>query len=427
MDAASKSEAMGPEAGLGPQPPSGLAALLPRVGAIAAAAAARCVTEIPDYRELPAHVLDGDLVANTEAVLRLFVTTAGEGRPPTQEELDAPIAWGAERARDGVPLHAVLRIYPLGAREAWRLVRAEPGVGIDPDLLAERLLDFLGAVVPRVAEAYLRERAHLDWELREHRQGLAGTLLAGRPARRAAERYGRTLADRYEVVVWRIPEPPSATRSGPARGRSRGRVGTDGLRAIRSELDLSPEVLATFKGDGGVLLVPADEQSADQRRAGERQGDAVAALLARLERAAATPCTAASALAPHHDAIPAAHAEATEVLSLAEHLRRPPGRYRLADLAIEYQLARPGPARSALADTLAPLARHAHLVDTLREFIQCGYRRGEAAAALTVHRNTLTYRLGRIQVLTGYDPTVPDDARRLAAAMTAYDIVRSAG
>ncbi|MDG4866102.1 hypothetical protein P8605_48915, partial [Streptomyces sp. T-3] len=132
---------------------------------------------IPAYRELPAQVREGDLVTNTAAVLDLFLTTVAEGRAPTEQELAPPIAWGAERARDGVPLGALLKIYPLAAREAWLLAMAEPEDRVEPERLAAGMLDFLGEVVPRVAEAYLREREDLDWEQREQRQHLAGALL----------------------------------------------------------------------------------------------------------------------------------------------------------------------------------------------------------------------------------------------------------
>jgi sugar diacid utilization regulator len=60
-------------------------------------------------------------------------------------------------------------------------------------------------------------------------------------------------------------------------------------------------------------------------------------------------------------------------------------------------------------------------------FVTSGYNRGEAATALNIHRNTLTYPLGRIQLITGYDATRPADARHLAVAITAYDIVRRTG
>ncbi|MFE4637838.1 PucR family transcriptional regulator [Streptomyces sp. NPDC056773] len=403
--------------------PESAAALLPRVAEMAAETVARLTADIPAYRLLPDSVLGGDLVANTEAVLKLFFTTVAEGRAPTGAELAAPIAWGAERARDGVPLEAVLRVYPLGARRAWELAAAGPEPVADPYALVTGLLAFLGEVMPKVAEAYLREQADLDWEQRELGRNLAGVLLAGRPARRAAERYGRTLAERYEVVVLRLPEAPDGATN---------RI----LRALRSELDGNPEVLATFKGEGGVLLVPlapsgrsnnSTQSTASAPPVPRAPDGATRRLLARLDTAAELRCTAAAAVAEDHASIPRAQAEASEVLALAEDLGRPPGLYRLADLAVEYQLVRPGPARDALARVLAPLDGQPHLIATLREFIAAGYRRAEAAEALTVHRNTLTYRLGRIRLLTGHDATDPAGARHLAAALTAYGAARRTG
>ncbi len=364
-------------------------ALFPRAGEIAAAMIAKCAAEIPAYRLLPASVLEGDLVANARAVFELFLTTVAEDRRPTAPELALPIAWGAERARDGLPLDAVLKIYPLAASVAWDLAAG------DRALLGARMLDFLGEVMPRVAEAYLKERDDLDWERREDRQNLAASLLAGRPVRRI------DLAESYDVVVFHLPSLPASAGS---------RAATDLFRAVRSDLDTQPGVLVTFKGDGGVLLVPA--------------GVAADAVAARVDRVCGRPCTAAAAHARTLAAIPAAHAEAGEVLGLAESLRRAPRLYRLADLAIEYQLARPSPAREALAAVLLPLEDHPHLIDALRAFVISGYNRGEAATALNIHRNTLTYRLGRVQLITGYDATRPADARHLTAAMTAYDISR---
>jgi hypothetical protein len=364
-----------------------VAELFPRSGEIASAMIIRCAAEIPEYRLLPASVLEGDLVANATAVFELFLTTVAEDRRPTEAELALPIAWGAERARDGLPLEAVLKIYPLAASVAWEQLTG------DRALLGARMLDFLGEVMPRVAEAYLREREDLDWEQREDRQNLASSLLAGRPVRR------RELPESYDVVVFHLPALPPESGS---------RAATDLFRAVRSDVD--SKVLVTFKGDGGVLLVP--------------DGVAADAVAARVDEICDRRCTAAAARAETHADIPAAHSEAVEVLALAENLRRPARLYRLADLAIEYQLARPGPARDALARVLDPLEDHPHLIDALRAFIVSGYNRGEAASALSIHRNTLTYRLGRIQLITGFDATQAADARHLAAAMTAYDITR---
>ncbi|ALG12043.1 PucR family transcriptional regulator [Kibdelosporangium phytohabitans] len=386
-----------------------VAAMLSRVDEVAAAMVARTVREIPAYRLLPVSVLDSDLVANTRALVELFLTAVAERRAPTEQELALPIAWGAERARDGLPLDAVLKVYPIGAQEAWHVARSVAGAdAAELNVLTEQILEFLAAVMPQVAQAYLREREDIDWEQREHRQNLAGNLLAGRPAHRAAQRSGRTLAERYDVVAFHVGTDSAAIST---------RATTNLFRAIQAELDAEPEVLVTFEGDGGVLLVPASAPPDQQSRA------RVARLLARIDKAAGHPCVAGAATAATHAGIPAAHENATEVRTLAQRLGCPPGPYWLADLAIEYQLARPGAARTALAEVLSPLAGHEHLIGALRAFIATGYSRSDAAAALNIHRNTLTYRLDRVRALTGYDATQPVDARRLAAALTAHDII----
>ncbi|WP_411104150.1 PucR family transcriptional regulator [Streptomyces sp. cmx-4-9] len=448
------------------------AALLPHVDAFASATLSRSAREIPAYRMLPTSVLEADLAANARTLFRLFLTTVAEGRAPTEQEWALPVSYGAERARDGLPLEAVLRMYPLGACEAWRLISAAPPPGLRPQVLVERLLDFLGEVMPRVAQAYLQERDALAWERREQRQSLARALLEGRAARRAAERCGRTLADRYDVLVFRLPStgparspaatsaagaaarssaaagatagpaagaaagPAAGAAAGPAAGAAAGlaagpvagaaqdagqRAATGLFRAVQDELDRCPDVLVAFRGEGdgdGVLLVP---------RAPGCGGElAVEQLLGRMDAAAGARCAAAAASAAGHAAIPEAYEQALDVLALAETLGRPPGLHRLGDLAVAYQLAQPGPARTALAGLLAPLAQHPHLLDALRAFLATGHNRGAAAASLSIHRNTLTYRLSRVHLLTGRDATCPTGARDLAAALTAYDVERRA-
>ncbi|MER5890289.1 helix-turn-helix domain-containing protein [Streptomyces sp. NPDC001941] len=390
------------------------AVLRARAGEVAAAMAARCAEEIPAYRSLPAGIRSDELGANVRRVLELFVTLVAEDRPATDEELAGPVAWGAERARDGVPLADVLRVYPLAAREAWRAMTAD--AGLDGRVLVEDLLVLLGAVMPRVAEGYLRERSALDVERRADREAVAAALLSGRAPRRSTQGHDLVLADAYEVLVFRLPEPAS------------GHPPTRVYRALRLELDRLG-VPATVRDGGGVLFLPRPSGREDGRdRALPARPPAPTArhALDRLDAVTGLACTAAVSPAVGHAAVPEAYEEAGEVLALCRALERPAGLYRLADLAIEYQLARPSPARDALVRTLDGLRGHPHLLDTLRTFLAAGCHRAEAAARLTVHRNTLTYRLHRVEVLTGQDPTHPDAARLLAAAVTAYDIVRAA-
>ncbi len=120
----------------------------------------------------------------------------------------------------------------------------------------------------------------------------------------------------------------------------------------------------------------------------------------------------------------AAEAEARQTLEAAEDLEDPPKVAR-ADRVAAYRLLGnlhnvPDGARQARA-LLAPLlrsrpdVRREHLA-TLRAILdQPGL--GEAAAALDVHRNTVAYRLRRIEELTGWSLADPDLRFPLALAL----------
>jgi DNA-binding PucR family transcriptional regulator len=58
----------------------------------------------------------------------------------------------------------------------------------------------------------------------------------------------------------------------------------------------------------------------------------------------------------------------------------------------------------ALADP-----QHDELLRTLRALVAYRFDRGATSTALQIHRNTLTYRLGRIQAITGLDLDDPRD------------------
>ena len=67
-----------------------------------------------------------------------------------------------------------------------------------------------------------------------------------------------------------------------------------------------------------------------------------------------------------------------------------------------------------LGDTIGPLLaydaeRQAGLVRTLRAYVEAGFNLTRSAELLSVHPNTVVYRLRRIKELSGRDPHVPDD------------------
>jgi sugar diacid utilization regulator len=172
-------------------------------------------------------------------------------------------------------------------------------------------------------------------------------------------------------------------------------------------------VLAAIDTQGGTALLPS-------------QPEAVADLpdlVARIEKAVECPVTAAAAVATAPAHIPAATEEAEEVSALVRRLGRPTGLYRLEDVLLEYQLARPGHGLAKLAAQLDPLTDRPELLETLRVYVVRGHNRRQTALDLHIHRNTLDYRLRRIGSLTGLDPNVPGDARLLDAAVTARSLL----
>ncbi len=84
---------------------------------------------------------------------------------------------------------------------------------------------------------------------------------------------------------------------------------------------------------------------------------------------------------------------------------------------------RSDPARTAYyRDLLSSLRRydsehHGDLVRTLAAYLRHGGNSTQTANALYLHRNSLRYRLARIQALLGLDPDDPDARLALSIAL----------
>ena len=67
-------------------------------------------------------------------------------------------------------------------------------------------------------------------------------------------------------------------------------------------------------------------------------------------------------------------------------------------------------------------ARSAHFVETLRAYLETGEQQA-AARRLSVHPNTLRYRLDRIREITGLEPDDPETRLNLTVALRIYDLL----
>lgn len=359
-----------------------------RAGDLSAAVVARCAAEVPFYGELPRQTLEGEVTRSIVAVLGLLLRALRDGGATGPGDLTRLIEWSARRAEERVPLEAVIAAYLTGA-EVWWQALAETA---EPEELAgagANLLACLHAIMPAVVLAHLHAQEDIHSEDKRVRRALLTALLAGRPYEELAEAARVAVAGEHEVVAFAFASNPPA-------------------RLVQSSLDAHTGIPVLMDHVAGIALLPGRPD--------------LPGLMVTLGEEVGRPVLAAAAPAAEPAAIPSAAAEAGRVLELVQRLGRPPGVYRLDDVLLEYQLARPGDGLVRLAAKLDPLEGHPYLLETLRVFVERGHNRRQTALELCVHRNTLDYRLHRVSALTGLDLAVPAEARLLQAALVARDL-----
>ncbi|MGN2637615.1 PucR family transcriptional regulator [Nocardia takedensis] len=312
-------------------------------------------------------------------------------------------------SRQGVSLEAIQRAVRSAGDQAFDRVVTSTATR-DPHRMAtvvKRFLQVRERLTAAVSVAYIQDVdgrvGHLRTPLHRLASALAGD---GQDVPQ-----GAPLADSYAVLAVSIPrrhvDGPDPAREVTARGTLE-RV----QRALTEHHALS--TLAVLGVHGGTVLVPACD--ADR--------ETLTGLVEDLSRAAQTPLTAA-VLCGARTQIRQVADSAHELLDVAQRLHMRPGLYEFGDLALEYQLTRPGPAMDRLAAAIDPLEDHPGLLQTLLLYIQNNLRRQDTARMLKLHRNTVDYRLRRIQELTGYDPAKQSGLFHLQCALIAHAYRRS--
>lgn len=375
----------------------------------------RLVEELPAYAQLPREELGGDIARIIDRNIRAFVEMVRTGGPAAPEVLESLSDSIAQRAEEGVPIDAVLNAHHLGVQVSLDYLTdyVEPG-----DLAAvieiNRIqLRYLREVTATVAGAYFRERQAVFGEEHAARQALLSALLNGEQPTAAAARAGIRLAPAYVVLAVEIGPHADECRSmvNPTVAARRK------LRRLRGEIEraVAQPVLSALHPAGGIVLVPHTGAAAEPT---DEEWHWLRSLLGSAERAAGAEITAGVVVAPP-DAVVTSSATAREVLDVAVASGRPSGLYRLDDVALEFQLSQPGPARAKLAALLDPLRDHPELLATLRTYFHSGLSRRRAAAQLHLHPNSVDYRLRKIAARTGLDTTVAADLPRIHAALAA--------
>ncbi|AYF77485.1 PucR family transcriptional regulator [Nocardia yunnanensis] len=367
------------------------------------------------YRTLPQPLVTSGFERGTKLNVDLFFDFIRTGRAPAPEDTHELVQIALSRVRDGETLEDVLSRYSLGAEYIFSRLK-ESATGPERELLddaAVSLLQYVTLMTTRIATACVQRAHDPRWELLERRRAIADALLTGRDPIEWAEEPAIAVPDAFLLAVFRL----GATR------------GTD-TSELRHRVEAIPGVFLRLDSGGWTALLPL--QPGDDGTA------TLAALSGRLP--AHGPLTARPALgqaapeprsgppapfwvgvatAESRSAVPAVFAEARMLAELGRCLERPHAICRRPDLMFEYTVAAGGPARTGLAAVLAPLDSQPLLAETLEVFVDTGFNQLATARLLTIHRNTVTYRLARVHELTGLDPHRPTDAMTLSAARIA--------
>ncbi len=412
-----KRRASGP--GRPARPPEPLAALLDALDAraddLAERMLERYLSTIPTYRALPDETLRQVREVNRRNV-RGFIRSMRRNKGPSAEELRFIRDSAERRAREGVPLSALLAAYRMGAQLAW--VEAVSLVGDERDGLragldlATAVMRWVDEVSGAVAQSYLEEYERLSSDReaarRDFLEGAISGALTAEEILARAEALGLDPAARPSVALIAVAqtEGDGALRSLQHR-----------LRSMAADLPEAKRSLAVTRGAELVIVFPAengeDAMIAALRtyveRASEQIGAAVTAGVGRARDSLAE--------------VSGSYREASIALTATRGGSNAPVAVYGEVLVEELLLRERGVARRLAQVVLDPLAGHPDLYATLVEYIKSGPSLPTVAKRLFLHPNTVAYRLARVKELTGRDPKSPAGISELYLALRAADLV----
>jgi hypothetical protein len=343
---------------------------------------------IAEVRTIPAYArpVEGPfgvgVRAGVEEALRHFLAEIEASGPVARGDVYKGLGRGEMRA--GRSLDSLLSAYRLGARVAWRrFVAVGVEKGLAPDTLyrlAESIFAYIDMLSAESAEGHALERSAVAGEAQLHRRRLVRLLVREPPADPEAIEALAAEAD------WPLP-------------RSVAVVAMSGEGRAAAASHLPPDALVETIGEVGCAVIP-DPDGPGRRAAVER---------AVLNAGAAAGLGTSVAW---RDA-PVSFARAAAVLSLADGA---PGLLVARERAGELLLrSDPRLVRELASDRLAPLERlsegaRQRLTETLRVWLSEQGRLSQVAARLSVHPQTVRYRLGRLRDLFG--PALEDPEQR---------------
>jgi DNA-binding PucR family transcriptional regulator len=347
-----------------------------------------------------------------------LLSNLDDDEPLGQELLEQARAVAARRAQQGVSLDALLHQARVWGETVWESVVAAARVDRPREReaaleLASRLWRHVDVLSTTLAYAYLDEMTDRGLQGRDLLDALLSGNGDGDLVRRQARLLHRQLGEHYVVVLIRGADAPIEDAQQVAHDT---RVALDQI-VDASRAHLSPSaaslVIGLHQGDV-VALYPVSEPD---------DIEAVRSQCAGLADSLAIDVSIGmSGWRRGRPAIARAYAEAREAVEIAAGTGIRGRAVVLDDVVVDHMLRASPHARRILRDTLRPLveydqSRRSELVATLRAYLTVGPNLTQSARVLTVHPNTVVYRLRRIRELSGRDPHVMEDLQILYLAL----------
>ncbi|WP_163566618.1 hypothetical protein [Fodinicola feengrottensis] len=312
-----------------------VARLAERIPEITELAVQAVLRELPYYHQLPPAAIEVDVREIARFNLELFVRGIEQSRPPTEQEIARISHSASRRAQEGIPLGHVLAANYIGTRACWEAVAAMagPSEAADVSRLGSYVIDYLLLLSQAVTDGYIETTMAVAGHDQQARAELIEAVAADREAPELWEKAGlQPWRDRTVVALRLAPPAVGSDITIAVDGRRRN-------REIREALSVAGPILDSLSATGGIVLL-----------SGRFSYERLTALIQPLMTAnwaGGWSCTDVPADTG------AAIQAATEIAEVAQRLKFPPAVYPLTQVLFQVQVTRPGPARTALLESLA--------------------------------------------------------------------------
>jgi sugar diacid utilization regulator len=357
-----------------------------------------------------------------EAGLDLFLATAREARPATNEELRRVAQLGILQARSSQSVEPILSAYRIAARVAWdeilRAWRGHPESTPEAIMLtANYVFAALDQVAAEVTKTYLHAREqHMQRGTRAHAR-LFHALIS--------DNFDSELELQKQALALNMPIVPTGYVVAVCKlvvGNRDGERGGQALAEVAASLEV-PRGAISHATDPSTLVVlwPA-ESVAHVEGAGQFVTQLQDEAIKRSGTARARVRAGIGGYHPGLRGISRSYLEAQQAIEAGRKLR-PDGVVHRHDELIPHLVLTQNPrlaerfVANSLGRLIDPKVRNrAQLLETLEAYLVRGSVK-EAASALGLHRHTVLYRLDKLRELLGGDLEIPATRLRLQLAL----------